>query len=168
MNSKEYMQKWWHDYIRDHPEWKERKRVYDKEYRRTHPKKQTAADGKQHTLYVTRRRKEDLGFRLSTNLRARLGLAIRKGQKSGSAVRDLGCSIEELKRYLESKFQPEMTWENWGLKGWHIDHIKPLVSYDLTDRNQFLEANHFSNLQPLWWYDNLGKRRPRPDGNKSQ
>lgn len=50
-----------------------------------------------------------------------------------------------------------MTWENHGKYGWHIDHIKPLVSFDLTERKQFLEAVHFSNLQPLWSGDNLRK-----------
>ena len=69
----------------------------------------------------------------------------------------MGCTISELKSYLESKFQPEMTWDNWALDGWHIDHIKPLVSFDLTDRNQLLESCHYTNLQPLWATDNLIK-----------
>ena len=75
----------------------------------------------------------------------------------GSAVRDLGCSVEELKRHLEKQFQPKMNWENYGLYGWHIDHIKPLVNFDLTNREQFLEACHYTNLQPLWAEDNLSK-----------
>jgi hypothetical protein len=48
-----------------------------------------------------------------------------------------------------------MTWDNWTTDGWHIDHIKPLASsFDLTDRKQFLEACHYTNLQPLWAKDN--------------
>jgi len=50
-----------------------------------------------------------------------------------------------------------MTWDNWTLDGWHIDHIKPLASFDLTDRKQLLEACHYTNLQPLWAKDNLTK-----------
>jgi desulfoferrodoxin (superoxide reductase-like protein) len=50
-----------------------------------------------------------------------------------------------------------MTWDNWTTDGWHIDHIKPLASFDLTDRKQLLEACHYTNLQPLWAKDNLIK-----------
>lgn len=63
----------------------------------------------------------------------------------------------ELKQHLEKLFQPGMTWENWSRDGWHIDHIVPLSSFDLTDREQFLKACHFSNLQPLWAKENLSK-----------
>ena len=106
---------------------------------------------------MNNRRKTDIQYKLSTRLRVRLCHALKNKQKSGSAVRDLGCSIEELKQHLESKFQPGMSWDNWTINGWHIDHIKPLVSFDLTDKNQLLEACHYTNLQPLWAKDNLAK-----------
>jgi len=96
-------------------------------------------------------------YKLSINLRNRLNCALKNNFKSGSAVKDLGCSIEQLKKYLESKFQIGMTWDNYGLHGWHIDHIKPLSSFDLSDRSQLLEACHYTNLQPLWAIDNLVK-----------
>jgi hypothetical protein len=83
--------------------------------------------------------------------------AIKGNFKIGSAVNDLGCSIEQLKQYLESKFLLGMTWDNWTTDGWHIDHIKPLASFDLTDKKQFLEACHYTNLQPLWATDNIIK-----------
>jgi hypothetical protein len=90
-------------------------------------------------------------------LRSRLKSALKNNRKVGSAVRDLGCSIEFFKNYLESKFVNEMSWENHGTHGWHIDHIKPLSSFDLTNRNQLLEACHYTNLQPLWGVDNRRK-----------
>jgi hypothetical protein len=107
--------------------------------------------------YTNNRRKTNIPYKLSCNLRSRLNSAINNNYKSGSAVRDLGCTIEELKKYLESKFQPEMSWDNWTTDGWHIDHIKPLASFDLTDKNQLLEACHYTNLQPLWATDNITK-----------
>jgi hypothetical protein len=107
--------------------------------------------------YDNNKKKVDIQYKLRHNLRARLGGAVKCNQKSGSAVNDLGCTTEELKSYLESKFLPGMTWDNWGRDGWHIDHIKPLASFDLTDRNQLLEACHYTNLQPMWANDNLIK-----------
>ncbi len=114
-----------------------------------------------HRVYQKNRRRTDTNFRLADNLRSRIACALRNGQKAGSAVRDLGCSIEYLKKHhLESQFQPGMTWDNYGNKAgcWSIDHIKPLSKFDLTDRQQFLEACHYTNLQPLWHIDNILKR----------
>ena len=50
-----------------------------------------------------------------------------------------------------------MTWNNYGYKGWHIDHIIPLSAFDLADREQFLKACHFTNLQPLRAEENFSK-----------
>ena len=93
--------------------------------------------------------------KIGRNLRSRLNKAIKGNYKTGSAVRDLGCSIKELKKYLESKWQQGMSWDNYG--EWHIDHIKPLNSFDLEDEEQLKEACHYTNLQPLWAKDNLKK-----------
>lgn len=109
------------------------------------------------STYIRHRRATDPNFKLAGLLRTRLNNAIKKGSKAGSFVTDLGCSIPELKTHLESKFLPGMTWENHGQYGWHIDHIIPLSSFDLTDREQLLKACHYTNLQPLWWKDNLTK-----------
>lgn len=110
-----------------------------------------------HKNYCNHRRKTDIQFKLQATLRSRLHSAVKDNRKKGSAVKDLGCTIEQLKQYLESKFQLGMSWDNWTIDGWHIDHIKPLASFDLTDRNQLLEACHYTNLQPLWAKDNLIK-----------
>lgn len=101
------------------------------------------------------KRQLDINFRLTLSLRSRLNKAIKRQQKAGSFVKDLGCSIEELKQYLQSKFQPGMTWENYGK--WHIDHIRPLSSFNLEDRKEFILACNYNNLQPLWAKDNLRK-----------
>jgi hypothetical protein len=97
--------------------------------------------------------------RLRVNLRSRLCQAVRIGSKKGSAVRDLGCSVEEFKKYIESRFQEGMSWDNWG-KGhgkWQIDHIRPLAVFDLSDESQVKAACHYTNLQPLWSEENAKK-----------
>ena len=84
-------------------------------------------------------------------------MALQKSYKKGSAVKDLGCSINFLKQYLESLFQPGMSWDNYGRNGWHIDHKKPLSKFNLSDREDLLRACHYTNLQPLWATDNIKK-----------
>jgi len=115
---------------------------------------------KEHgTSYNSFRYRSDENHKLSCNLRSRLYDAINNETRSGSAILELGCSVEELKKHLESKFQPGMTWGNHSLNGWHIDHIIPLNSFDLTDPEQFKKACHYTNSQPLWAQDNWYKNR---------
>lgn len=106
-------------------------------------------------IYQSERLKVDILFKLQRNMRARLNKALQGNYKTSSAVKDLGCSIEELKQHLESKFQSGMTWENYGKNGWHIDHIKPLAS--ATSEEEMLKLCHYMNLQPLWAQENLSK-----------
>lgn len=119
-----------------------------------------------HPEYASRqqraRRKACVRVRLAHNLRTRLNAAIRKAATAGSAVRDLGCSIPELKSYLEDKFLPGMGWHNWGrgLGCWNIDHIVPFDLVDVSDREILLKAVHYSNLRPLWFSDNLRRKNP--------
>lgn len=149
------------EYKLAHPE---KCREDSKKYSDRHPEKRKAYREKvkdkyrdYHRVYEYNRKKTDVNYKLMHNLRGRVRHAVKRGQKSGSAVRDLGCSIEEFKQYIEAKFQEGMTWDNWSHKGWHIDHIIPLSSFDLTDREQFLKACHFTNMQPLWAIDNIKK-----------
>lgn len=103
--------------------------------------------------------KKRLSKSIGDKLRARISTIVReklKGRrKAGSAVKDLGCTLLELMDHLESQFQEGMNWDNYG--EWHIDHIKPLANYDLTNEEEFKEVVHYTNLQPLWAIDNLSK-----------
>ena len=110
------------------------------------------------------RRQTDTEFRLSGNLRTRLNIALKKGvgKKCGSTLELTGCTWAELRSHLESQFAEGMTWENYGLYGWHVDHIKPCNSFDLTIDSQQRECFHYTNLQPLWAEDNL-KKSDTPD-----
>ena len=67
----------------------------------------------------------------------------------------LGCSIEFFMEYIEKQFKSGMTWQNYG--AWHVDHVRPCASFDLTDHEQQKICFHYSNLQPLWAVDNLKK-----------
>jgi hypothetical protein len=152
--------------------------AYQKEYIKTHKKERKKREqvyyekNKNELLmkrkeYVKSHRKEindrrtiklatNLNFKLACSLRSRLIHAINGNFKAGSAVRDLGCSIDFLKQYIESKFYSNMTWDNWG-DVWELDHIKRLAEFDLTDVIQFKEAVHYTNLQPLTIEDHYKK-----------
>lgn len=104
--------------------------------------------------YYMNKYNTDPHFKIKVNLRNRLNMAIKKELKTGSAVKNLGCSIEEFKIYLESKFEKDMNWDNWSMTGWHIDHIIPISSFDLSNIEEVKKACHYSNLQPLWAKEN--------------
>jgi hypothetical protein len=100
----------------------------------------------------------DPNYKLTVKLRTKLYLAIRNHCKYTSAIKLLGCDINEARQHIENQFQPGMTWDNWGQFGWHIDHIMPIASFDLSILSEQQKCFHYTNLQPLWWRDNLAKR----------
>ncbi len=107
--------------------------------------------------WYKKRYREDVEFKLAQRLRSRLRYVIAGNRKTGSALDLAGCTLDELRVHIESQFQEGMTWDNWTLDGWHLDHIKPCSSFDLTDPEQQKECFHYTNLQPLWAEDNLKK-----------
>lgn len=119
-------------------------------------------------IYQTRR--ANIQTRIGEHLRSALSNAIRakqvrpKGPDRPSAVRHLGCSIAELIQHIERLWQVGMSWENYSFRGWHIDHVIPLDAFDLTKDDHIKAVVHFTNLQPLWWDQNLAKGDSLPEG----
>lgn len=117
--------------------------------------------------YEKMRRQTDPVYNVAKCLRSRTRSAIKKLKlnlnidinKYCSQVDFLGCSFGQLKLYLESKFLNGMTWENhgYGNDKWHVDHIIPCSSFDLTQECEQRKCFHYNNLQPLWQFDNLSK-----------
>ena len=107
--------------------------------------------------YMAKRAASDVGFKLKAALRARVRAAVTRGggEKSRKTMQLVGCSVAHLRQHLEAQFTEGMTWDNHG--EWHIDHIKPCASFDLTDAEQQRECFNYTNLQPLWAKDNLSK-----------
>jgi len=136
---------------------KETIKEYEKQYRQNPIKKQ--ARNAYLRSYDKTKKETDPCYKLKKLLRVRLYHALKKNLKTGSAVKDLGCSVQELKEHLEKQFKEGMTWENWGFgeDKWNIDHIIPLASVDLSDRNELIKVCHYTNLQPLWQLDNIIK-----------
>lgn len=101
------------------------------------------------------RYKTDALYRLKENMRTRVRLAIKNEIKSGRTFDLVGCSANELRSHLERLFKPGMSWENYGL--WHVDHVLPCESFNLSHPEQQKACFHYSNLQPLWASENLSK-----------
>lgn len=160
------------------PETKEKKRQWGKVYGKTYctpevkarkQKNRRASNKSLHNkakrnAYAAELRRTNPNYKLRTVLRTRLRNALNGNPKVGSFVQDLGCSIDFLRQYLESKFKPSMSWENHGSteSSWNIDHIRPLSSFDLTSLEEFKKACHYTNLQPLWRPENLAKGDKMP------
>ena len=81
---------------------------------------------------------------------------ILRGKGSHQPTLDLlGCTRQEYRDHLESKFTDDMSWDNYG--EWHVDHIIPVSAFDQSDLEQRKECWHYSNTQPLWAEDNMAK-----------
>ena len=110
-----------------------------------------------------KRYNEDPLHKMRCNIREHVRQALKYSNiaKSHPSIKYLGCTIEEFKTYIESKFVPGMNWGNHarGEDCWHLDHIKPLAYLkDIADLDTLKEICHYTNYQPLWERDNLAKQ----------
>lgn len=123
-------------------------------------RKNYAEENKDNINKNTRERyNSDIKFKISNTLRRRFSNIIYaiKTKKILDTFQILGCDIDFFIKHIENQFQNSMTWGNHGRKGWNLDHIRPCASFDLTDPAQQKECFHYTNLQPLWAFDNLSK-----------
>ena len=130
-----------------HKKWREnnleRHRNNYKKWKKTHDR----------TSYHRDRRENIPTVKLIDNVRRRINIALQG--KNKSSIEYLGIEIKLYKQYLENLFQPGMNWNNYGINGWHIDHIVPLSS--AKNKKELIKLFHYTNTQPLWANDNLKK-----------
>ena len=110
----------------------------------------------QNNMQHKNKRKNKPEFKLIHNIRSRLRKALKGSKRDKGILNLLGCSGDELRQYLESRFQSDMSWENYGTS-WQVDHIKPLSTFNLLNTEELKIACHHSNLQPLWKEDHIKK-----------
>lgn len=141
---------------------KKLKSKWNKKYEATNREKINAQRNKKYHTNIQHKLKVTLRNRIGTALK------IKNGTKALKTVELLGCSLGDFKIYLENKFQDGMSWDNHARDGWHIDHIIPLDAFDLTKPEEQLKACHYTNLQPLWWKENLQKNNKEYHLKKKQ
>jgi len=141
---------------------KEHKKQYDLIYKKKH-KKRYQKQNKEYRIknrhkirkHLLNKYHNNLQYKLSNILRKRIQKVLKGYSKSKNSMDLLGCTIEQLWIHLEKSFKPGMTRKNHGK--WHLDHIIPCASFDLTDPKQQVKCFHYTNLQPLWAKENLIK-----------
>jgi hypothetical protein len=106
-------------------------------------------------------RQTNPNYKLRDILRNRVRAVLKENniEKNLKSNELLGCSVDEARKYIESLWLEGMSWDNHGFgdNKWHIDHIIPCASFDLTNEEQQKKCFHYTNLQPLWQPDNLTK-----------
>jgi len=130
---------------------KEASNARSKKYYEEHKEEMIQACKENHKKRV----KKDISYKILHYLRARIYNSIRYNYKSSHTLELLGCSIEFLKLHLENQFKEGMSWSNYG--EWHIDHIRPCASFDMSISEQQKLCFNYNNLQPLWAEENLHK-----------
>ncbi len=141
-----------------------RKRVaLDWYYRNRGPLKTRVLVETPVAIRLRKLRKKSIQFTLKDRLRVIMGRALRRKwiNKSLRTVELIGCTVEELKLHVESRFQYSMTWENRHL--WHVDHEVPIIAFDLTDVEEQKAAFNWKNLRPLWAHQNQSKQASIPN-----
>lgn len=138
-----------------HKQWWEDRRKTEKY--KTRRREYRIANREKINAYHRNRRKRDLNYRITCYLRARLRkiLTLTLSPKKESSLMLIGGSLELVRKYLEARFKPGMSWDNYGQ--WHIDHVHPVSLFDLTKLSEQRKCFHYSNLQPLWGTDNCSK-----------
>ena len=134
-------------------------------YRESRTAEQKEQRKVKYNIWLKKKMSTDPGFKLSRYLRSSLGAELKKrnAYKADRAIILTGCTISELVKYIESLWLPGMNWDNHTKNGWHIDHIKPIDTFDLTDYEQQRVCFHYSNLRPLWASDNLSRPKDGSD-----
>jgi len=116
------------------------------------------------------RRAVDPIYRLSHTLRSRIRrtIKIQGAFKRSKCFELLGCTLDECRAHIESLFTEGMSWELFMKGEIHLDHVRPIRAFNLSDPDQQALAFNFRNLQPLWALDNLSKSDKLPDGTRAR
>lgn len=159
LNNKDYYKQWKLDNPDKVIAWKQKEET--KQRKRNWQKNWASKKENKDKInkYEREKEKNDPTYKVSQRVRGRIRKLIKQAgsKKFYKTSRLLGCTSLEAKEHLEKQFKDGMTWENHGNNGWHIDHIIPCASFDLTDPEQQKKCFHYTNLQPLWASENMSK-----------
>ena len=154
---------WYHKFAKLNPEQKQKRKNVTARWRaknKTHLRewqRHWMANNPERLRNYRKKGNASAYNRMVHNMRKRLRDFIRAG-RAYQVLRYhqmIGCTTKQLMEHIEAQFTDGMNWGNYGK--WHIDHLRPCASFDLTDQLEAEQCFHYSNLRPLWSSDNLAK-----------
>jgi hypothetical protein len=154
---KNYMKQW---VLKNQEKVKKQRESYKEKSRKLDSKRRKTSKRKKYMKeyckkYVNNKLKTNLNYKIKCYLRHRIYMALNGNPKLSTTMKLVGCSIKYLKKHLEKQFKIGMNWSNYGK--WHIDHIRPCASFDLSKPSEQKKCFYYTNLQPLWAEENLRK-----------
>jgi hypothetical protein len=143
-NGKAYLKK-----LRSTPEYRAKIKTYQDAHKKEHSLRQIKYMAKPKIANVYKKR----------SIFGQITRSIVDYKQTGCSAEDfIGCSPESFAKHIEQQFDSKMNWNNYGTRGWHMDHIKPVRDFDLCDPKQVLECFHYTNIRPLWGHINMNWR----------
>lgn len=146
------------EYIKEYKkEWYKKNKERCIELSKERYKKNKQNINKRNLEYINKRKQKDFIFKFKQNTRSLIYNSFKRGvnqyKKNSKTEKILGCTIEQFRHYIQSKFKKGMSFENYG--DWHLDHIIPLSSAKTEE--EIILLNHYTNFQPLFAKENIKK-----------
>ena len=144
---------------KNHKKWSENNRDHLNEYHQKWREKNIDKHREYKRKYQQHLRDTDPTYKLISYFRTAIYQVLKESnvEKNKHYFDVLQYTPEELITHLELQFKDDMSWDNYGK--WHVDHIKPISSFNIVDMGdeEFMKCWSLSNLQPMWGEENIRK-----------
>jgi hypothetical protein len=164
LGGKKIADKKWRDSNKDHlaekhKKWSESRRDYLNDYHQKWREKNIDKHRENKRNYERNRKVNDPLYKLISNFRTAIYQVLKESnvEKNKHYFDILQYTSESLIKHLESQFDENMNWENYG--EWHVDHKLPITSFNIQEMGdeEFMRCWSLDNLQPMWGTDNIRK-----------
>jgi predicted DNA-binding transcriptional regulator AlpA len=139
--------------------WNEKNKEHRKEYLKEYREKNIENIRKTKRDYERNRKESDPLYKLISNFRTAIYQVLKESnvEKNKHYFDILQYTPESLIKHLESQFENNMNWDNYG--EWHVDHKLPITSFNIEEMGdeEFMRCWSLDNLQPMWGNDNIRK-----------
>jgi hypothetical protein len=139
----------------NNPILRERRKINCRKWRTENPDKKRKYD----RAYNKYKSETDPAFKLKRNLRGTFAKFVGGKCKTSRLARYLSIPYEEFRVFIENQFNGRWTWDDYGIEGFHIDHIVPFAIFDILNEEEMFLCWNYRNFQPLDGFENSGIKR---------